>query len=276
LARRRVAEAESILVALLGADPKNVEAQLVLADLLAETGRLAEAALCFERALAIAPWQTTAYSGLFSSKRMTERDRPLITQAAAQLGSAGLADRQRMALRFALGKAEEDLGNYGEAMQHWDEANAIRSTFAPFDRAKWTAWVDRIIATFPPSSFEAYDGDRSEDSTPILVLGMPRSGTTLLERILSSHAEVAGGGELTFWESNGPQALASLSYEAERRDAVQFRLDRPRPRALPERPNRPREAKRDRHLPVHLYDLLRERLGLRERSGQSRILLPRV
>ncbi len=217
LARRRVAEAESILVALLGADPKNVEAQLVLADLLAETGRLAEAALCFERALAIAPWQTTAYSGLFSSKRMTERDRPLITQAAAQLGSAGLADRQRMALRFALGKAEEDLGNYGEAMQHWDEANAIRSTFAPFDRAKWTAWVDRIIATFPPSSFEAYDGDRSEDSTPILVLGMPRSGTTLLERILSSHAEVAGGGELTFWESNGPQALASLSYEAERR-----------------------------------------------------------
>jgi tetratricopeptide (TPR) repeat protein len=219
LARGRVSEAESILEALIQSDPKNSEPLLVLADLLAETGRLAEAAVYFERVLAVAPWQTTAYSGLFSSKRITERERPLISQAAAQLASAGLADRQRMMLEFVLGKAEEDLGNYGEAMRHWDAANAIRSTLAPFDRAKWSARIDGIISTFTPRYFAAYANDRNDDSTPtpILVLGMPRSGSTLIERVVSSHPQVAGGGELTFWESNGPKILASSFTEEERR-----------------------------------------------------------
>jgi hypothetical protein len=108
-----------------------------------------------------------------------------------------------MMLHFAAGKAREDLGEYAGAIEQFDAANRIRHRLAPFDRSRFEARIDRLIARFDRALFAANPGV-SDDETPILVLGMPRSGTTLIERIVSSHPSVAGGGELVFWDQRGP------------------------------------------------------------------------
>jgi tetratricopeptide (TPR) repeat protein len=203
-AQDRPREAEQQLRELVAHDSSNSEAYLVLGHLLNEAGRFDEAAASFERSIALAPWQTTAYQGLVSSRRLTESDRPLIARIVSRLEARDIADRQRMMLHFSAGKGLDDLGDYAGAIHHFDAANRIRRKLAPFDLAKLKERVDRTIARFTRELFASNAALGNDDETPILVLGMPRSGTTLIERIVSSHPEVGGGGELVFWDQHGP------------------------------------------------------------------------
>jgi tetratricopeptide (TPR) repeat protein len=130
-----------------------------------------------------------------------------------------LADRPdldaiaRASLRFGLGKAFDDLGDYAEAMRQYEAANRLRATEQP-DRSVLVAKYDKIIARFP---IEAIAGARQLPSPlarpandlPVFIVGMPRSGTTLVEQILSSHPAVAGGGEMPFWAREDRGGLTS-------------------------------------------------------------------
>ena len=204
LAQDRVSEAEDRLRKLVERDPSSSEAHLVLAHLLNEAGRFDEAAASFERSIALAPWQATAYGGLVSSRRLTEADRPLVARIVSRLGAADVAERQRMTLHFAAGKALDDLRDYAGAIQHFDAANQIRHRLSPpFDRKYLEQRVDRLVARYTREYFAEHAAMGQGDETPVLILGMPRSGTTLIERIVSSHPRVGGGGELTFWNEHG-------------------------------------------------------------------------
>ncbi|MFZ0816201.1 MAG: sulfotransferase, partial [Candidatus Sulfotelmatobacter sp.] len=99
--------------------------------------------------------------------------------------------------------AAEDLGDYGLAMQHCDAADAVRRGFAPFDSAAFSIEIDRLIARCTPEWIARASELGSSDATPILIIGMPRSGTTLVEQIVSMHPEVGAGGELHFWNQRG-------------------------------------------------------------------------
>jgi hypothetical protein len=110
-----------------------------------------------------------------------------------------------MMLHFAAGKAHDDLRDPAKAITHFDAANAIRRKIAPFDRARFMERVERIMGRFTRATFARASASGSRDETPVLVLGMPRSGTTLFERMLSSHPRVGGGGELTFWDAVAPE-----------------------------------------------------------------------
>ena len=171
----------------------------MLALLLAEKGRFDDAAVHYERCLDLAPRMATAYNGLVVARKLTEADRPLVTRILARLEAGDVPERHRMTLHFAAGKALDDLRDHAAAIGHFDAANAVRRRLAPFDRAKLVQLVDRTIARYTRAFFEEHPALGDPDPTPVLVLGMPRSGTTLVERFLSSHPSVAGGGELTFW-----------------------------------------------------------------------------
>jgi tetratricopeptide (TPR) repeat protein len=200
----RPKEAEERLRKLIARDPSCTEAHLVLAHVLQGSGRFDDAAASYERALALAPGQATAYQGLVSSRRLTATDRPLLARILARLDAPDVPERQRMTLHFAAGKAHDDLGDYASAMEHFDAANRIRRKVAsPFDRKEHERVIDRLIARYTREFFEEHAAMGQPDETPILVLGMPRSGSTLIERILSSHPKVGGGGELAFWNQNG-------------------------------------------------------------------------
>jgi tetratricopeptide (TPR) repeat protein len=200
----RPSDAETWLLELLEHDASSVEAHLLLADLLIDAGRFDEARVRFEQSAATFPMHASAYLGLVSSKRLTEADRPLLGQIVSALEADGLGEREQMTLHFAAGKAHDDLGDFGRAIRHFDAANRIRRRLAPkFERKEYEERIEHLMARFTRDFFARHSAMGHADETPVLVVGMPRSGTTLIERILSSHPRVGGGGELRFWREYG-------------------------------------------------------------------------
>jgi len=103
------------------------------------------------------------------------------------------------------------MGDYGLAMQHFDAADEVRRGSAPFNSAAFSTEIDRFIARCTPDLIARAAELGSEAVTPVLIIGMPRSGTTLVEQIVSSHPEVGGGGELNFWNQRGPEWQRSVA-----------------------------------------------------------------
>jgi tetratricopeptide (TPR) repeat protein len=210
-AQDRMSEAEACLRQVIaraapdGSDACwHVEAELALGHVLLEKGSFDEAATSFERSIELAPWQATAHLARVTAKKIAEDDRPILERILKRLEASELTSGQRLMLHFAAGKALDDLCDYGAAIEHFDAANAIRGKIAPFDREDFARRVDGLIARFTADFFAANAALGRDDETPVLVLGMPRSGTTLIERFLSSHPQVGGGGERSFWNENGP------------------------------------------------------------------------
>jgi tetratricopeptide (TPR) repeat protein len=196
-------EAEGRLRALIARDASNSEAHLVLGDLLDEAGRFDEAREHFERAITLAPDRGASHHRLVSSMRVTESDRPLVARILSQLERHDLAEPHRMTLHFAAGKALDDLKDYAGAIEQFDAANQIRRRHTALNRDVLERLVGRLIARYSREFFTSHVSSGKDDETPVLVLGMPRSGTTLIERIVSSHPQAAGGGELSFWDDYG-------------------------------------------------------------------------
>ncbi len=203
LTENRDQEAEKVLRKTLQQDPSNALAHDLLGNLLSELGRFAEARRCFEQAILLAPLLAGSYYDLVRCRRITPEDGPLLDQMRAALATTGLEPSQRHRLHLAMGKAADDLGEYQQAMQHFDAADTVRRSTSSFDPVRFEQEVDRLIARCTPD-WIAQAGQRGRsDITPVLIIGMPRSGTTLTEQILSSHPEVGAAGELNFWNERG-------------------------------------------------------------------------
>lgn len=206
-------EAEEVLRELLVADPKNAMAYELLGSVLSELGRFEQARSCFERTIALAPMLAGSYYDLVRCRPVTSNDKGLPQAMHAALATPGLEPQQRQRLHLAIGKAAEDLGDYGLAMQHFDAADAVRHGSRPFDSAAFNIEIDRLIARCT-SEFIARSSERgSSDAMPVLIIGMPRSGTTLVEQIVSMHPEVGGGGELNFWNERGAEWVRTAADE---------------------------------------------------------------
>ena len=199
LTEDRNQEAEQVLRQTLALDPKNAMAHDLLGNLLAEFGRFDEARECFQRAIAIAPLLAGSYYDLVRCRPVTSDDEGLLQRMEAALATPGLEAAEHLRLHLALGKAAEDLGDYALAMQHFDTADAVRRGSASFDSVAFAIEIDRLIARCTPELMARAPELGSRDATPVLIIGMPRSGTTLVEQIVSSHPEVGAGGELHFW-----------------------------------------------------------------------------
>jgi tetratricopeptide (TPR) repeat protein/LPS sulfotransferase NodH len=198
-------EAEQMLRETLVADPRNAMAYDLLGNLLSEFGRFDEARACFERALALAPLLAGSYYDLVRCRPVTSDDDGLLQVMQAALATPGLEAGQGLRLHLAIGKAAEDLGDYGLAMHHFDAADAVRRGSGSFDSARFSTEIDRLIARCTPELIARAPELGSRDATPVLIIGMPRSGTTLVEQIVSMHPEVGAGGELHFWNQRGAE-----------------------------------------------------------------------
>jgi Flp pilus assembly protein TadD len=199
----RNGEAEQVLRQTLAVDPGNAMAHDLLGNLLSEIGRFDEARECFQRAIAIAPLLAGSYYDLVRCRRVTSDDDGLLQRMQAALATPGLEAAQRLRLHLAIGKAADDLGDYALAMQHFDAADDVRRSSASFDSATFSIEIDRLIARCTPELIAQAPELGSFHATPVLIIGMPRSGTTLVEQIVSMHPEVGAGGELNFWNERG-------------------------------------------------------------------------
>ena len=209
LTEDRDPEAERVLRKALALDPANALAHDLLGNLLSECGRFDEARECFERSIALAPRLAGSYYDLVRCRPVTSDDDGLFERMEAALATPGLEAQQRLRLHLAIGKAAEDLGDYGLAMRHFDAADAARRASAPFDSAAFSIEIDRMITRCTPAWIARAPELGCRDARPVLIIGMPRSGTTLVEQIISMHPEVGAGSELHFWNQRGAAWLRS-------------------------------------------------------------------
>ncbi|MGO9937531.1 MAG: tetratricopeptide repeat protein, partial [Terracidiphilus sp.] len=209
LIENRNQEAEEVLREALVADPENAMAYDLLGNLHSDLGRFDEARACFERAIAIAPLLAGSYYDLVRCRPVTSADAGLLERMKAALATPGLEASHRHRLHLAIGKAADDLGDYSLAMQHFDAADVVRRSSVPFDGAAFSNEIDRMIARCTPEWIARAPELGSTDATPVLIVGMPRSGTTLVEQIISMHPEVGAGDELNFWNACAAEWLRS-------------------------------------------------------------------
>ncbi|RWQ56405.1 MAG: tetratricopeptide repeat protein [Mesorhizobium sp.] len=191
----RLDEALAVFREALAIRPKDADLLHGLGVGLMEKGSLAEAAEHFRQALVVYPGMARAWLMLTQVKRQQERDAELAGMEA-QHAKAPEGSLARMQLSFGLGKANDDLKDYGRAFDYFAEGNAIRRMGIDYDAGKTRAEFETMKAVFDRAFFDKHRPSGIADDTPIFVVGMPRSGTTLVEQIIASHPQVYGAGEL--------------------------------------------------------------------------------
>lgn len=172
-----------------------------LAGLLYAQGRFEEAVQSFEEALRLNPKEGRCWLGLADCRKYSPADNAILERMHGVLQRGDLDDFNRMSVHFAMGKICDDCGDYVRAMQHFDSANAVRARDLNFDRAGFEAMVDRSIRQFTREFISSASLSGTPEAKPLFVVGMYRSGTTLVEQILSSHPLITAGGELTAWRA---------------------------------------------------------------------------
>jgi tetratricopeptide (TPR) repeat protein len=177
-----------------------------LGGLLYAQGRFDEAAKCFEESLRLEPRTAKCWDGLVHCRKFTQADTSIVEAMRAVLRRADLGDVARMTIHFAIGKVHDDRGDYAHAMEEFDAANRLRARDRTFDRAGFAALVERNIEVFTHDVITCAAASGTDDQTPLFIVGMYRSGTTLTEQIVSSHPDIAAGGELTVWTPTDMEA----------------------------------------------------------------------
>jgi tetratricopeptide (TPR) repeat protein len=199
--QERYAEAEQRYRRALELKPDYVEACNNLGRSIRRQGRLDEAREHFEAAIAIDPDAVESYFNLASLRRFTaEHPEPThLEQLVSKLPS--LAVNAQIRYWFAMGKMREDLGRYDDAFAAYAEGNRLKHAQISPGEAVRIALVENVRSVFDERFFAGRPTPASSRKSPIFIVGMPRSGTSLIEQILSTHPDVHGAGELSDLEN---------------------------------------------------------------------------
>jgi tetratricopeptide (TPR) repeat protein len=180
----------------LAINPDEAAAHCDLGNALAALGRANEADDAFARAIALAPGRTAYYWSLAGCRRFADDDPHLaaMLDLAEKLETLSIEDR--IGLHFALGKALGDVGENERAFRHLIEGNALKRRQIDYDEAAALARLGRVREVFAAQFVRERQGVGDPSPVPVFIIGLPRSGTTLIEQILASHPCVLGAGEL--------------------------------------------------------------------------------
>jgi tetratricopeptide (TPR) repeat protein len=216
--------------------PNYLEAHCGLGTAYRARSQFAEAIHCYQQALELKPDYGPAHNGLGEAYlelgdaeraelhlRRALHNNPSIIRTLLNLASHGfytaadpsvdtlkswlsdprLTEDSASQLHFTLGTLLDRAGSPGEAFAHFRQGNILRRTLfqkngSAFDPLRHSQWIDRLIAAFSPEYFRQVHGFGLDTEVPVFIVGMPRSGTTLVEQILSHHPTVFGAGELTY------------------------------------------------------------------------------
>ena len=241
-------EAEEYVRRALRINPKHPGARTILGRTLAFTGRLHEAKAAFRKALKIAPNESDALLGLAqiertegrfdeaeslnkrvlktnpknpiawaalnSTRKMTTADSDWL-KGAEEIAGSGISLWEEAELRFAIGKYFDDVEDFARAFQNYRRANELLKTVAQkYDTQKHSRFADDMIRAYSQQAMSRIGDGGSASMKPILVVGMPRSGTSLTEQIIASHPTAKGAGEPEFWLN------AARAHQSEMRQGI--------------------------------------------------------
>jgi len=151
------------------------------------------------------PQQGAAFQALIFGQKVVPEDLPIVCQMEALVSDYSLPESELLCLLYSLGKSYDNLGDFEKAITYFDRANSLKNQMPgvePFDRLAFKSMIDRKIKLFTHEFITGWSGSHLETSLPILIVGSMRSGTTLAEQILTSHPDVGGAGEQSYWIDN--------------------------------------------------------------------------
>jgi tetratricopeptide (TPR) repeat protein len=168
-----------------------------LAHLMKTVGNTEQAIVSYRRCAEVKPDNGEIYWSLANLKtyRFTDAE---IEEMNARIADAQLDESSRVNFLFAVAKAWEDRGDYARAFAHYREANTRQRALVSYDPVQMEVVNERIRKVFTADFLREHSGGGNPDPAPIFILGLPRSGSTLLEQILASHSQVEGTSELPF------------------------------------------------------------------------------
>lgn len=175
--------------------PDYADAHRNLGVILEEIGRLSEAAACFETAVRLDPRSPAGYYALFQSRKAIAGEPHLAALRDLADDIRAMPDDDAVLVHFTLGKALADIGEPDKGFEHLLQGNALQRGTIGYDEPAVTAFFDKVRAVFTPAQFASKGGGGDPSRTPIFIVGMPRSGSTLIEQVLASHPQVFAGGE---------------------------------------------------------------------------------
>jgi len=168
-----------------------------LGKTLLETGDVDEAMMWLDRAIELAPRNGSLYLPLVTGG--SKRIKPAHVEAMKKLGSAieSLPHAEQIDLHFALGNVFEREGNTEDAFAHFLAGNTLKRADIQYDESAALAYVDALEAAFANPLMDELRGCGNDSERPIFIVGMPRSGSTLVEQLLAAHPAVSAAGEVS-------------------------------------------------------------------------------
>ena len=220
-------ESIEIYADVLARNPNNAKIWLSYGHALGAAGRVQDSVAAYRRSIGIAPNLGEAYWSLANLKTFRFSAEELRAMRSG-LDRADLSDEDRFHFNFALGKGLEDAGEYASSFQHYAEGNRRRRAGIFYDPDETDALVQRSQALYSREFFGKRAGFGTNAADPMFIVGLPRSGSTLIEQILASHSQVEGtmelqnvinvarelgGRQYQDEESNYPQVLETMGAE---------------------------------------------------------------
>lgn len=211
--------------------PGLADAYSNVGNLLMELGMIDAAHAACLSSIALAPSRGIFYFNLANVRRFVAADALVAKMEGLTATPSAQSDEDLIALHFALGKAYDDFGAVERSMAHWLTGNALKRRKIEYDEQATLGQLERIRRAFGRESIQDSDSARDGSRVPVFIVGMPRSGTTMVEQMLASHPRVHGGGELyvldrlvTGLGDRFPESIAGMT-EADLRDLRRRYLD---------------------------------------------------
>lgn len=188
--------------------PDRYMAMLGLGRSYMDAGRSAEAAAALENTISSHPEHAAGYFYLAASRKF-KADDPVIPRLQAFADKTGDEKSAAIALNFALGKIYDDSKQWDDAWRHYARANRLRNAKYDYQAEAQEKQYDELMRVFTQEFIRDHRDLGLDSRLPVIIVGMPRSGTTLTEQIVSSHPDVIGAGEVIFWS----EAYSALPYK---------------------------------------------------------------
>ena len=189
--------------------PDHPVLQCCLGDALIGIGDKSGADACYRKAIDLQTSYTPPYRQLARLHHYNDSDHKDFTRIRRLLGNASLPEQSKTHLHFALGKMYEDCHEYDEAFRHYARGNLIENRRKPFNKKSLDDLVENTVRIFTPDFLKEMEHIGNPSQKPVFIIGMPRSGTTLVEQIVASHPAVYGAGEL-YWFGQAEHRLYKL------------------------------------------------------------------
>jgi len=207
----RFDEAEASYNKVIALRPDYAETHNSLGIMFQELGRFDEAEASYNQAIALKLDYAEAHRHLALMKKFDAQDEQYLEMEKLYL-DINISEEQRCHINFGLAKACEDLGDFQQAFKHYSEGNELRKKFLNYDISQDVELFRKIKSSYSQIAQNSLKSDKlPKNLLPIFIVGMPRSGTTLVEQIISSHLQVKGAGELNFANQFGAAIATGIT-----------------------------------------------------------------